>query len=685
MTIAEDRYRMLLGASTALADQPTVKAVLQSLRGVLSSTSRLHGAELYVLSDDGGSLYSFEFDRDADAPAIKRGAELLRIGPVAQVLDEQKPVLVPDLSLAMLEHPDMAPFAAEVAGRSSYLFPVSTAQKRYGILSTPKLQGQQFAAEDVEMLSALASHVAVALECAMARDTAEFYHREVVKQRDRLSLLLEINNHIVTKLEAEELFQAVAGSMRKHLGNDLTSLWLFNKQTDCLERKFLDFPAGKGFLEKVVAVEPTKLWSEWSRLRIPQFYSPLEADIPSALREACRSESLLSAVLVPLLRADGRLGLLTMCSHKANAFNEADRDLLSQIGTQISLVLENALAYGRLRASRDDLEEQKLYLESEIESEYNFEDIVGKSSVIRKVLDQVAIVAPTSSTVLLHGETGTGKELVALAIHNLSPRRERTFVRLNCAAIPSGLVESELFGHEKGAFTGALIQKRGRFELADHGTLFLDEIGDITMDLQPKLLRALQEQEFERLGSTRTIQVDVRLIAATHRDLESMIRNNQFREDLFYRLRVFPIEIPPLRERREDIQLLVHFFVSRLSRRMQKRIRSVPKAAMEALVNADWPGNIRELQNFLERCVILTQGDELNVPHPELRRSGARTVVPAGSTFEQAERQAILDALKGASGRIAGKGGAADRLGLKRTTLQNKMRRLSITRADYSA
>jgi formate hydrogenlyase transcriptional activator len=604
---------------------------------------------------------------------------------VAQVLEEQKPVFIPNVSQEMLKHPELAPFAPEVVGRTAYLFPVSTAQKRYGILSVTKLQGEKFAAEDVEMISALASHVAVALECALARDTADLYHREVMKQRDRLSLLLEINNHIVTKLEAEELFQAVAGSMRKHLGNDLTSLWLFNKQTDCLERKFLDFPAGKGFLEKVVAVEPTKLWSEWSRLRIPQFYSPLEADIPSALREACRSESLLSAVLVPLLRADGRLGLLTMCSHKANAFNEADRDLLSQIGTQISLVLENALAYGRLRASRDDLEEQKLYLESEIESEYNFEDIVGKSSVIRKVLDQVAIVAPTSSTVLLHGETGTGKELVARAIHNLSPRRERTFVRLNCAAIPSGLVESELFGHEKGAFTGALIQKRGRFELADHGTLFLDEIGDITMDLQPKLLRALQEQEFERLGSTRTIQVDVRLIAATHRDLESMIRNNQFREDLFYRLRVFPIEIPPLRERREDIQLLVHFFVSRLSRRMQKRIRSVPKAAMEALVNADWPGNIRELQNFLERCVILTQGDELNVPHPELRRSGARTVVAAASTFEQAERQAILDALKGTSGRIAGKGGAAERLGLKRTTLQNKMRRLSITRADYSA
>jgi len=344
MNINEDRYRMLLGASTALAGQPTVEAVLQSLRGVLSSTSRLHGAELYVLSDDGESLSTFEFDRDPDAPAIKRGAKLLRVGLVAQVLDEQKPGFVPDLSLAMLEHPDMAPFAAEVAGRSSYLFPVSTAQKRYGLLATPKLRGQQFAPEDVEMLSALASHVAVALECALARDAAELYHREVANQRDRLSLLLEINNHIVSKLEAEELFQAVAGSMRKHLGNDLTSLWLFNKQTGCFERKFLDFPGGKGFIERVVIAEPNRLWSEWARFRTPRFYSPTEADIPPALREASRSESLLSAVLVPLLGPDGPLGLLTMCSGRANGFNEADCDLLSQIGTQISLVLENALA-----------------------------------------------------------------------------------------------------------------------------------------------------------------------------------------------------------------------------------------------------------------------------------------------------------------------------------------------------
>ncbi len=334
------------------------------------------------------------------------------------------------------------------------------------------------------------------------------------------------------------------------------------------------------------------------------------------------------------------------------------------------------------------VEDQQLYLESEICSEHSFEGVIGKSRAIRKVLEQVSIVAPTDATVLLHGETGTGKELVANAIHNLSGRRGRAIVRTNCAAIPSGLLESELFGHERGAFTGALMQRKGRFELADGGSLFLDEIGDISLELQPKLLRAVQEQEFERLGSAKTIQVNVRMIAATHRDLASMIREQRFREDLFYRLNVFPIEIPPLRERREDIPLLVNYFVSKFSRRMRKQITSISAATLEALTNNPWRGNIRELANFIERAVILSPGEELRVPMGELIASYSGTSYPGtasakSSTFKEAERQVIIDALAAASGRLAGNGGAAERLGLKRTTLQNKMHRLGITKAQY--
>jgi formate hydrogenlyase transcriptional activator len=331
-----------------------------------------------------------------------------------------------------------------------------------------------------------------------------------------------------------------------------------------------------------------------------------------------------------------------------------------------------------------ELQDQQVYLEPEINSEYCFEDIVGKSAALQKVLQQVAIVAPTDSTVLLHGETGTGKELIARAIHNLSSRRARAYVRMNCAAIPSGLLESELFGHERGAFTGALMQRKGRFELADGGSLFLDEIGDISLELQPKLLRAIQEQEFERLGSSKTIQVNVRLIAATHRDLGAMIRDEKFREDLFYRFNVFPIEIPPLRERREDIPLLVSFFVSKFSARMRKQIKSIPTQALEMLTNYPWNGNVRELANFIERAVIMTRGQQLKVPMASLPTS-SDTVVAVGSnsTFKQAESSVIIEALRAAAGRIAGKGGAAERLGLKRTTLQNKIRRLGIMKVQY--
>src|SRR5580658_4556136 len=685
MRSTESRYRTLLDASSTLADQPTVKAVLHSLRDVLSSTSRLHGTELYVLDHDEQSLRVLDFDRDSDAPALKIGTRVSRIGAAARVLEEQKPVFIPDTSQEILKHPELAPFAAEVVGRSSYLFPVSAAQKRYGFLAVTKLQGEEFAPEDVEMLRSLASHVAVALECALAKDSAERYQQQVVKERDRLRLLLEINNHIVSKLDINELFRSASASIRTYFRNDFTGFWLIDKQSNQLQCVVLDFPSGKGSLVAVLKSELSDTDHEKLRAHTPELLSVEEIkNLPDGIVERLKAESISSMAIAPMSTASGPLGVITMGCRQPNNFRHEDLDLLSQISTQIALAVDNAIAYGRVTEARDRLEEERLYLESEIRAEHNFEDIVGKSAALRKVLDQVAIVAPTGSTVLLHGETGTGKELFARAIHNLSPRRERTFVRLNCAAIPSGLVESELFGHERGAFTGALMQKRGRFELADRGTLFLDEIGDISLDLQPNLLRALQEREFERLGSTKTIRVDVRLIAATHRDLQVMIRNNQFREDLFYRLNVCPIEIPPLRERREDIPLLVHYFVLRLSRQMQKRIKSVPKDAMEALVNHDWPGNIRELENFIERCVIFTQGDELNVLRAELKKPLVRSGASAAPSFEQAERQAIIDALIGASGRIAGQGGAAERLGLKRTTLQNKMNKLNIRRAEYS-
>ena len=299
----------------------------------------------------------------------------------------------------------------------------------------------------------------------------------------------------------------------------------------------------------------------------------------------------------------------------------------------------------RSQALKDKLAKEKAYLEEEVRTEHNFGEIVGESAALRRVLKEVETVAPTGSTVLIRGETGTGKELIARALHDLSPRRERTFVKLNCAAIPTGLLESELFGHEKGAFTGAISQKVGRFELAHQGTLFLDEVGDIPPELQPKLLRVLQEQEFERLGGTKTIKVDVRLVAATNRDLAAMVADGRFRDDLYYRLNVFPLVLPPLRERRDDIPRLVRHFTQQFARRMGRRIETIPSAVMEALVRYPWPGNIRELQNVIERAVILSPGSSLQVPLGDLqpgrpvqapavadRRGRSRWPTPSGST-----------------------------------------------------
>jgi formate hydrogenlyase transcriptional activator len=389
-----------------------------------------------------------------------------------------------------------------------------------------------------------------------------------------------------------------------------------------------------------------------------------------------------SLCYLPLTTARRRLGVLVFACKQAGAYDTADVDFLRQVANQVAVAVENALAFDQIEALKDQLHQEKVYLEEEARTDQNFGEIVGESAALRRVLKQVEAVAPTDSTVLILGETGTGKELIARALHDLSPRRERTFVKLNCAAIPTGLLESELFGHEKGAFTGAVTQKVGRFELAHRGTLFLDEVGDVPPELQPKLLRVLQEQEFERLGSTHTVRVDVRLVAATNHDLGQMVSGGRFRSDLYYRLNVFPVVLPALRERPEDIPRLVRHFTQRFARRMGRRIETIPATVMDALVRYPWPGNIREMQNVIERAAILSPGPSLQIPPWDLQPAATQAQTPAAAavTLADAERVHILGVLRETGWVVGGPNGAAARLGMKRSTLQKKMKKLGISR-----
>jgi formate hydrogenlyase transcriptional activator len=394
------------------------------------------------------------------------------------------------------------------------------------------------------------------------------------------------------------------------------------------------------------------------------------------MAEGCKT-----GCVLPLISRDRVLGVLALARLEDNPFSGDDVELATQVAGQVTIAVENALAYGQIAVLKDKLAQEKLYLEQEIRSEMNFDEIVGRSSALRHVLQQVETVAPTDSTVLIYGETGTGKELIARAIHDLSSRGKSAFVKLNCAAIPTGLLESELFGHEKGAFTGAVMQRVGRFELADRGTVFLDEVGEIPLELQPKLLRVLQEREFERLGSARTLRTDARLIAATNRDLAAMVEDQKFRADLFYRLNVFPVKVPSLRERQDDIPMLVRHFVQQFARRMNKAIDTIPSDTMNVLVRYHWPGNIRELQNLIERAMILSAGPVLRVPLTDLQAQPAPAAARKHETLEDAERRTILDALDSANWVISGPKGAAAMLGLKRSTLQARMEKLGIRRA----
>jgi formate hydrogenlyase transcriptional activator len=497
--------------------------------------------------------------------------------------------------------------------------------------------------------------------------------------------LLAVSQAIVSNRDLATLFHDLAGRLHQVVRFDYLACSLHDATSNTLPLHILETTE----LIPVQAPRPSSLEDDPAGI-VLQTQRPL---IVSNVAEESRWPQLLeraklygvnSTCFLPLTTARRRLGVLIFACKQAGAYDTADVDFLQQVANQVAVAVENALAFHEIEALRDKLHHEKVYLEEEARTEHNFGEIVGESDVLRRILNQVEAVAPTDATVLILGETGTGKDLVARALHDLSPRRARTLVKLNCAAIPTGLLESELFGHERGAFTGAIAQKIGRFELAHQGTLFLDEVGDIPPDLQPKLLRALQEQEFERLGSTRTVRVDVRLVAATNRDLAQMVVDRRFRNDLYYRLNVFPVVLPPLRERPEDIPMLARHFTQRFARRMGRRIETIPAAVMDALVRYPWPGNIREMQNVIERAVILSPGPSLRVPLGDLQPAAAQGLVPAGEpvTLADAEREHIRGALRQTRWVLGGPKGAAARLGMKRSTLQNKMKKLGISRPN---
>jgi PAS domain S-box-containing protein len=511
---------------------------------------------------------------------------------------------------------------------------------------------------------------------------------ETNRRQAQESVIAELSSLLLANVDIRKMLGAFSASMRQIVPHDFATLALFDEATGKLRVQFLaaegDSAASQGELLLDADASPG---GQAFRTRRPVILNRIDRwpFAPESIRHLTAA-GMQSGIWVPLIHRERTLGALAVARRMENAFAEHDAEKLAQLAGQVAMAVNNALALRQIAELRDRLNQEKQYLEDEINLENRFEDIVGESSGLRNVLREIETVAPTDATVLIQGETGTGKELLARAVHRLSVRCERTFIKLNCAAIPAGLIESELFGHEKGAFTGAIARKIGRLELAHDGTLFLDEIGELPLDLQPKLLRALQEREIERLGGTRSIPVNVRLISATNRDLAKMVAEKQFRSDLFYRLKVFPVFAPPLRERTADIPILVRHFVSRHSRRMGKNIETIPAEAMEALKAWKWPGNIRELENFLERAVILSRGPVLHVSLAELEDledEEDEAAAAANPTLQAAERDHIVRALREAKGMVGGPTGAAARLGLKRTTLNSKIKKLSIERGDY--
>src|SRR2546427_1728671 len=559
--------------------------------------------------------------------------------PTWAAINSRNPQHTPDWD-AEERFPRFKEYAKKIRLGSSIRVPLINPHRRLGGFGIIRDFVDPFSEEEISFLGLIGRVVAFALD-----DGLNLRHAQ--HQSDQLQLLLNLTNRITSNLELRDLLRAVAANIREVIHAEGVTVSLQDAASEKFRVFAIDFPHGKGVLKEELLVRPsTAVKKALETLR------PVVSHTCDGHEDIVVAEGLRAYCAIPLVNRGRALGILSILRTTEAPFSQEDMNFLSRASGQIAIAIENACAYHEISQLKDKLAQEKLYLEEEIRSEMNFENIIGNSPALKHVLELVETVATSDSTVLLLGETGTGKELVARAIHDRSRRKDRTFVKLNCAAIPTGLLESELFGHERGAFTGAISQKIGRLELADQGSLFLDEVGDIPLEVQPKLLRALQEREFERLGSTRTKKVDVRLVAATNRDLEKMIETREFRSDLYYRLNVFPIRIPPLRERPEDIPLLVRYFSQKYARRMQKRIESIPAAAMKKLSSWHWPGNIRELENFIEPSVILTHGPALQVPIGELGNHGKATPIPG--TREAGDRDGILRILKDSNGRVAG-------------------------------
>jgi formate hydrogenlyase transcriptional activator len=598
--------------------------------------------------------------------------------PSGEVWRTQRPFIVGEPEQAS-RFPRARRVLTENGLKSFCSLPLTSARRKIGTLNLGSSQRDAYRPSSLSILTMVAAQVAVAVENALNYQEARALQQQVVRERDRLKLLLDVNNAVVSNLALSELFRAIPASVRNAMQCDAACLSLPDREQTQLRVYGLDFPAGKGFMQDqmvlpMAGTSPGRAYQTGKPLR---FGTAPKSLAPVALKVNAE-EGFESGCFLPIMRRNRTLGVLHLLDRRKEAFSEEDVDFLRQVASQVAIALENALEFSELSESKERLAEEGLYLRDEIRTEHHFEDILGNSSGLRQVLRQVETVAPNDTTVLIQGETGTGKELVARAIHALSSRQDNIFVKLNCAAIPLGLLESELFGHERGAFTGAISRKVGRFEIAHKGTLFLDEVGDIPLELQPKLLRVLQEQEFERLGGTRSIRTDVRLVAATNRDLGRMVEQGTFRADLYYRLNVFPIHIPALRERRDDIPILVRYFVDKFAKSMNRKITRIPESVMDTLVRYAWPGNIRELQNFIERAVILTEGAALRAPLAELRESKSKG--SPGATLKEVERKHVLQVLRDTDWILGGPTGAAARLGIPRTTLIYRMRRLGIER-----